>query len=73
MTSRKLLRNVEFDSLKREVSLHDRDMSLRFHHIPGSDLFYFQRNDFLVVADYFSKFLIMRTIHNSTSSAVIKE
>ena len=42
-------------------------------HTLGSDLFYFQRNDFLVVADSFSKFLIMRKIHSSTSSAVTKE
>ena len=39
----------------------------------GSDLFYFQRIDFLVVVDYFSKYLIIRKIPNSTSSAVIKE
>ena len=37
------------------------------------DLFYFRRIDFLVVVDYFSKYLIMRKIANSTSSAVNKE
>ena len=42
-------------------------------HTLGSDLFYFQRVDFLVVVDYFSKFLIVRKIPSSTSSAVIKE
>ena len=42
-------------------------------HTLGSDLFYFQRNDFLIVVDYFSKFLIVRKIPNSTSSVVIKE
>ena len=42
-------------------------------HTVGSDLFYFRRIDFLVVVDYFSKYLFMRKIHNSTSSAVIKE
>ena len=42
-------------------------------HMVGSDLFYFQRIDFLVVVDYFSKYLIVRRIPNSTSSAVIKE
>ena len=42
-------------------------------HTVGSDLFYFQRFDFLVVVDYFSKYLIVRKIPNSTSSAVIKE
>ena len=38
-----------------------------------SDLFYFKRMDFLVVVDHFSKFLLVRKIPNSTSSAVIKE
>ena len=42
-------------------------------HTVGSDLFYFRRIDFLVVVDYFSKYLFVRKIHNSTSSAVIKE
>ena len=42
-------------------------------HTLGLDLFYFQRIDFLVVVDYFSKYLIVRKIPNSTSSAVIKE
>ena len=42
-------------------------------HTLGSDLFYFQRIDFLDVVDYFSKYLIVRKIPSSTSSAVIKE
>ena len=42
-------------------------------HTVGSDLFYFRRIDFLVIVDYFSKYLIMRKITNSTSSAIIKE
>ena len=42
-------------------------------HTLGSDLFYFQRIDFLVVVDYFSKYLIIRKIPSSTFSAVIKE
>ena len=42
-------------------------------HTVGSDLFYFRRIDFLVVVDYFSKYLFVRKVHNSTSSAVIKE
>ena len=36
-------------------------------HTIGSDLFYFQRIDFLVVVDYFSKSLVIRKIPNSTS------
>ena len=42
-------------------------------HTVGSNLFYFRRIDFLVVVHYFSKYLFVRKIHNSTSSAVIKE
>ena len=42
-------------------------------HTLGLDLFYHKRLDFLVVVDYFSKFLIVRKIPNSTSSAIIKE
>ena len=42
-------------------------------HTVGSDLFYLERIDFLVIVDYFSKYLIIRKIPNSTSSAVIKE
>ena len=42
-------------------------------HMLGSDLFYFRKIDFLVDADYFSKYLIMWKTPNSTSSAVIKE
>ena len=37
-------------------------------HMIGSDLFYFQTIDFLVVVDYFFKYLIVRKIPNSTSS-----
>ena len=42
-------------------------------HTLGSDLFYWKKQDFLVVVDYFSTFLIVRRIPNSTTSAVIKE
>ena len=42
-------------------------------HTVGSDLFYFRKIDFLVVVGHFSKYLLMRKIANSTSSAVIKE
>ena len=42
-------------------------------HTIGSDLFYFQIIDFLVVVDYCSKYQIVRKIPSFTSSAVIKE
>ena len=39
----------------------------------GMDLFYFRKQDFLVLIDYFSKFLIVCKLPISTSNAVIKE
>ena len=42
-------------------------------HTVGSDLFYWKSGDYLVFADYFSKFLIVRKLPSSTSQAVIKE
>ena len=42
-------------------------------HTLGTDLFYFRKQDFLVLIDYFSKFLIVRKLPNSTSNAVVKE
>ena len=42
-------------------------------HTLGTDLFYFRKQDFLVLIDYFSKFLIVCKLPNSTSNAVIKE
>ena len=42
-------------------------------HTLGTDLFYWNKMDYIVVGDYFSKFLIMRKIPNSSTHAVIKE
>ena len=42
-------------------------------HTLGTDLFYFRKQDFLILIDYFSKFLIVHKLPNSTSNAVIKE
>ena len=42
-------------------------------HTLGMDLFYFRKQDFLILIDYFSKFLIVHKLPNSTSNAVIKE
>ena len=39
----------------------------------GTDLFYWNKIDCLVVEDYFSKFLIVRKLPNSSTHAVIKE
>ena len=42
-------------------------------HTLGTDLFYWKHFDFLVIGDYFSKFLIVRKLPSSTSPAVCKE
>ena len=42
-------------------------------HTLGSDLFYWNKIDYLVIGDYFSKYLIVRRLPNSSSHAVIKE
>ena len=36
----------------------------------GTDMFYWKRMDFLIVADVFSKYIIVRKLPNSTSAAV---
>ena len=42
-------------------------------HTLGTDLFYWNKIDCLVVGDYFSKYLIVRKLPNSSTHAVIKE
>ena len=42
-------------------------------HTLGTDLFYWNKIDYLVIGDYFSKYLIMRRLPNSSIHAVIKE
>ena len=42
-------------------------------HTLGTDLFYWRHQDFLVVADYLSNFLIIRRLPSFTAQAVIKE
>ena len=42
-------------------------------HTLETNLFYWNRMDFLVVGDYLTKFLIMRKIPNTSTHAVIKE
>ena len=42
-------------------------------HTLGTDLFYWNKIDYLVIRDYFSKYLIMRRLPNSSTHAVIKE
>ena len=42
-------------------------------HTLATDLFYWKRIDFLIVADIFSKYIIVRKLPNSTSSAMCIE
>ena len=42
-------------------------------HTLGTDLFYWNKIDYLVIRDYFSKYLIVRRLPNSSSHTVIKE
>ena len=39
-------------------------------HTLATDMFYWKRMDFLIVADVFSKYIIVRKLQNSTSRAV---
>ena len=42
-------------------------------HTLGTDIFYHRKQDYLVLIDYFSKFLIVRKLPNSATGAVVKE
>ena len=42
-------------------------------HTLGTDLFYWNKMDYLVVGDYFSKYLIVRKLPNNSTHLVIKE
>ena len=42
-------------------------------HTLGTNMFYWNKIDYLVIGDYFSKYLIMRRLPNSSTHAVIKE
>ena len=42
-------------------------------HTLGTDLFYWNKMNYLVVGDYFSKYLLVRKIPNTSTHLVIKE
>ena len=42
-------------------------------HTLATDMFYWKRMDFLIVADVFSKYIIVRKLLNSTSAAICTE
>ena len=49
------------------------DMLPHAWHTLGTDLFYWNKIDYLVIGDYFSKYLIVRRLPNSSTCVVIKE
>ena len=49
------------------------DVSPHAWHTLGTDLFYWNKMDYLVIRDYFSKYLIVRRLPNSSTHMVIKE
>ena len=58
---------------QRKLPSVSSEIPLHAWHTLGTDLFYWKHFDFLVLGDYFSKFLIVRKLPSSTSSAVCKE
>ena len=42
-------------------------------HTLGTDLFYWNKMDYIVVGEYFSKYLIVRKLPTSSTHSVIKE
>ena len=49
------------------------DMPPHAWHTLGIDLFYWNKIDYLVIGDYFSKYLIVRRLPNISTHVVIKE
>ena len=49
------------------------DVPAHTWHTLGTDLFYWNKIDYLVIGDYFSKYLIVRRLPNSSTHTVIKE
>ena len=45
----------------------------RAWHTLGTDLFYWKNSDYLVIGNYFSKYLIVRKLPSSTGTAVCKK
>ena len=56
-----------------KISVTDRDNPRATPISMATDLFYWKRMDFLIVADVFSKYILVRKLPNSTSAAVCIE
>ena len=75
MISGRLWRNVACQaSSKSSKSIGNvSDVPPHAWHTLGTDLFYWNKIDYLVIRDYFSKYLIIRRLPNSSTNVVIKE
>ena len=76
MTSVKLWKNVGICQASSKAAKpvgNVSDVPPHVWHTLGTDLFCWNKIDCLVVRDYFSKYLIMRKLPNSSTHAVIKE
>ena len=49
------------------------EVPLHMWHTHGTDLFYWNKTDYLVMGDYFNKYLLVRKIPNTSTHPVIKE
>ena len=76
MTFKRLWKNVEFCQASSRAAKpvgNVSDMPPHAWHTLGTDLFYWNKIDYLVIKDYFSKYLIVRRLPNSSTHVVIKE
>ena len=76
MTSMRLWKNVEFAKVSSKAAKPVGNMSdvpPHAWHTLGTNLFYWNKIDHLVIRDYFSKYLIVRKLPNSSTHAMIKE
>ena len=77
MISERLWKNVEFvKQVSRQVQGtvgNVSDVPPHAWHTLGTDLFYWNKIDYLVIGDYFSKYLIVRRLPNSSTHTMIKE
>ena len=76
MISGRLLRNVgicQASSKSSKLIGNVSDVPPHTWHTLETNLFYWNKIDYLVIGDYFSKYLIIRRLPNSSTHAVIKE
>ena len=70
MTYGRLWKNVEFHQASSKAAKpvgNVSDVPPHTWHTLGTDLFYWNKIDYLVVGDYFSKYLVVRKLPNSST------